>query len=288
MLHQLESALQALSASSLTAPLAASLAACLRQLQPAAAPQPSVTPRALLHALLSRVPEGTLEPGQEHDAAEAVELLGDLVAQELQAALLRGPTKQLALRTTIAAVVSAPDRSGACGSSCGAAVHGWPAISPDPQLAAWQQHAWLPLRGANAHELCCVRCRHRSAVQLSPFWVLPLGIETLPRATLLGNVPAALGATLEGSLASFYGYEAVQGWHCPRCSLAASLAAAADAGGQAAAASAAGRAGVGGAATLPPSLERLRADLAQGGLLGDSDAYAGMLKAAGGWPRGWV
>jgi hypothetical protein len=326
VLQQLESTLQALSASSLTAaPLAAALTACLRQLQPqpVSARQHSVTPRALLHALLSRIPEGTLKPGQEHDAAEAVELLGDLLAQELQAAFLRGPAKQMALRASVAAVAGAAGSAAepaagdsfACngssnggqlcrrvntgagmtavqgppvGESRGVAMHSSPAVLPDPELAMWQQHAWLPLRGANAHELCCVRCRHRSAVQLSPFWVLPLGIATLPSATLLGNVPAAPDATLEGSLASFYSYEAVQGWHCPRCSLAASLAAAAAAGTeeQAAGAGAAREAGGNGAPVLPPVLERLRMDLEQGGLLGDSDAYAGMLKSAGEWPGG--
>lgn len=301
------------------------LLACLNALQP----QPnfaalrSVSPRLLLDALRARAPAGALSAGLEHDAAEALELLCDLVAEDLQAAFACGAWQHLVKQASLAAVLDAAgggpalaSAAAACngssallagdgamqqrgaeegqppgraGSSLTGLSDGYnidstssntddlvpPVPAPQPRpgsaagrvaqtdrlLSAWQQHAWLPLRGANAHELSCVRCKHRSTVQLSPFMVLPLGIAVAPSAMLLGNVPAAVDASLEGSLAAFYGYEAVRGWHCTRCCLAASLDAAAD--------------------DLPPQQQRLRQMLADGGQLVESETYSGLLAAAG-------
>jgi hypothetical protein len=169
-------------------------------------------------------------------------------------------------------------------------------------LASWRQQARLPLQGSNAHELQCLRCRHRAAVHLVPFWVLPLSIPLAPGRTLLGNVPAAAGASLAACLGSFYGCEALQGWHCMRCSLAASLRAAAPSPAPPAAAQAEGsqqeqpEAATGEAAAAaaaaeavarieadsgPPELRRLQQALADGGTLADSEAYREMLAAAG-------
>lgn len=176
-------------------------------------------------------------------------------------------------------------------------------------LQGWQQHVQLPLHGSTAHELQCLRCRHRSVVQLSPFWVLSLPIPTARGTTLLGNVPAAPGASLEACLASAFAYEALQGWHCTRCSLTASLdaaAAAAVAAGPAAAAQVAAAEAASGAAGQPPArfevqrskdhqqaasssaglpveLQRLQQGLAAGGRLTESDAYCRMLSEAGMW-----
>ena len=372
--------------------LASALLDVLRWLQPqsgSVAPR-SVAPRALLRALLSRLPHGVLEAGEEQDAAEAVELLCGLVEEELQAQLVRSVRHQLAAQASLTAIqagpsgqaeaavkVGAPTGSGgSCGlvdggsaeapnkaSSNGSAptpggrripdgLHNGiqsstltdgchksssssgsepapgaqltqPADArqpeaeaaaracgagpplPDPVLHAWRRRARLPLRGANAHELRCARCRHRSLVQLSPFWVLPLGISVRPSATLLGNVPAAPDASLQGSLAGYYGYEAVLGWHCTRCSLAASFQAAdaataaaaaaaavaqhqqqqndseAEDGEQAAAAPEQPAGGAAPAGPLPAEMRRLKQVLADGGQLVESEAYAGMLAAAG-------
>ena len=409
LLQQLEAALLQLDAATsrhAEAPLAAALLGVLRQLQPHAAPSQTVAPRQLVDVFRSKLPGSVLEAGEEHDAAEAVEELCRLVAEELQACFAHRLQPQLTAGAAVAAVLQRPggaalwppgidaaqdsssngsseaaadggeavlacnghaeppsDQNGAASvdnvgdaandgesavvltpaaaaataaaaaaeeaapgeqanttSSTAAAAdeaaEGCPASTaaqqpyrPDAVLQGWQQHVQLPLHGSTAHELQCLRCRHRSVVQLSPFWVLSLPIPTARGTTLLGNVPAAPGASLEACLASAFAYEALQGWHCTRCSLTASLdaaAAAAVAAGPAAAAQVAAAEAASGAAGQPPArfevqrskdhqqaasssaglpveLQRLQQGLAAGGRLTESDAYCRMLSEAGMW-----
>lgn len=350
--------------------LAAALLDCLQRLQPqpgraSSSSSSSFAPRHLLDVFRSRLPPGVLEAGEEHDVAEAVEILCSLVSEELQAAFVGGPTKRwlmgrVSLATLLGssnvsgsgcescrphaaakastsvgtgsvhagspccsgdscAVESCAADTGACsngvlladeasvlsgpagssvsststdvpadsgsdmaGSSCAAAAGAAgaapgsataeahtvrpaspaaapaahaasePAAQPAPAAGArsgqpppdavlqgWRL-ARLPLEGTNAHERQCLTCQHRSSVQLSPYWVLPLGIPLARGQTLLGNVPAAPGACLQGCLAAFFGFEQLHGLHCTRCSLRASLEAGGTAEITAAAAAAAG------------------------------------------------
>lgn len=290
-------------------PLTAALLEVLQLLQP----QPtstwglrSVTPRRLLDVLRAKLPPGVLADDEQQDAAEAVSLLCDLVAEELQAAFCLQMQPQLAARVALAAVLAAhgsarqdlqccngtapcSESSSTSGSSSISAPPAPPATAGhDAVLWAWQQHARLSLQGSIAHELQCLRCRHRSVVQLAPFWVLPLAIPTAHGTTLLGNVPVAVGAALEGCLAAFFGYEALQGWHCTRCSLAASL----DAAG-ATLMAAAMQQGSGGqqardavvSAAAAMRLSELRQTLEGGGQLIESEAIRRMLADAGEWTQ---
>ncbi|KAL4448276.1 hypothetical protein ABPG75_005495 [Micractinium tetrahymenae] len=342
--------------------LSAALLECLRRLQPSAGGgSDTFAPRFFLVLLRSRLPPGLLEPGEEHDAAEAAGSLLHLVSAELQAAFSRSDAQRRMLgRASLAALLGGGSSSSSsvagssaanqnkaagipadepaiqsstlaavCNGAAGRQVHGGladassvlshpvcssgsseeegssedeaagaapgskpiavgpaeaavhaaggpdpastqpapaalgaavpgPALQPsaggkavpapartealptaapaapaaaapplpDPVLHAWRQQVVLPLQGSSAGELQCLRCGHRSCVQLAPFWVLPLGIPAAAGRTLLGNVPAVGGAALEGCLAAFFGYEALQGVHCTRCSLRASLEAA--------------------------------------------------------------
>ena len=336
------------------APLAAALLDVLQLLQPHAAPSQTVVPRRLVDVFRGKLPPGVLEAGEEHDAAEAVEELCRLVAEEMQACFARCVQPQLAARAALAAALERRSAAGlllgstasrSCGSEASlaklangqaapacnghavaAAADGAAAAQASAAAAAeaaldssrvrepsgqpanavlqgWQQQL-LPLHGSTAHELQCLRCRHRSVVQLSPFWVLSLPIPTARGTTLLGNVPAAPAASLQHCLASAFGYEALQGWHCTRCSLAASL----EAAQQPAAAAAAGEAEASlsavvvtdaansaaalglakqqehqpdSAGALQAQLQRLHLGLAGGGRLAESESYGRMLSEAG-------
>lgn len=348
LLDQLSSALEAPGNSDGPPPpppasLAAALLQCLRSLQPrpsSGAALRCVAPRRLVAAFRSRLPAGVLEPGEEHDSAEAVEELCRLASEELEASFASHEQRQLTARAALQAVLAglpgslmqvggprnsfnagcsdSSSRNGhASGSSCNeaereasdevpaaqtagaaaavelitaAAAPAAPPAAPaaaaeDAVLATWRR-VRLPLQGSNAHELQCLRCRHRSAVQLTPFWVLPLCIPTARGQTLLGNVAASPGACVEACLASYYSYEMLQGVHCTRCSLAASLEAAVGPDTEAAAAAAAAQQGGSAeqqqAAALPPVPQQLRQTLAFGGQLIESDAYEGLLAEAGG------
>lgn len=276
-------------------------------------------------------PDHLPHPGEEHDAAEGLELLCNLVAAELQAAFAGGVARQLLGRASLAALLS-------CGAGCGkwqdvaaaavarpcsdgscSAAHGVgdatstlaqpsvtsansggssgvdhgsgpaagsapPAPPPDPLLATCRRRMRLPLQGSTATELQCARCRHRSWLELAPFWVLPLGVPTAPGRTLLGNVPAAPGASLDGCLAAFFGYELLQGWHCTRCSLAASLEAA---GGDAPAAAGEEEGQhCQRQRQQQQQLVRLRQTVAGGGLLLESEAHRAAVEQAG-ERQGW-
>lgn len=394
--------------------LTAALLEALRRLQPAARGD-SFAPRFLLALLRSRLPPGLLEPGEEHDAAEAAGSLLDLVSTELQAGFAcSGARRRLLGHSSLAAVLAdstclSSDGSGSSGggsssvgrgdsasippqcgtqtrecncaavrepsnpadassvlshpicssgssdgeggSSCdeaageaprpaGASSHGaagpHPASVPpasraaaagaaatappagaaaaaaspaaaaapqEPVLHAWRRRVSLPLQGSTAGELQCLRCGHRSCLQLAPFWVLPLGITAAAGRTLLGNVPAAPGAALEGCLAAFFGYEALQGVHCTRCSLRASLEAAGSAappaGGNAGSAGSSGDGSHGSEgsgcssscnAAQAHQLRQVQQLLAhRSALLLESEAYRGMLERAGwlAWAGSW-
>ncbi|KAL4421817.1 hypothetical protein ABPG77_001606 [Micractinium sp. CCAP 211/92] len=441
LLKHLNFALELLNASALpaataaTAPLppprhlalAAALLDVLDRLQPTDS-RGSFAPRLLLALLRSRLPPGLLEPGEEHDAAEAAGSLLDLVSAELQAAFAStGTQRSLLGRASLTAVLndspclssakgsgsgrwssagpgdSAPisaESSGQHGGCNGAAVcePGIPADAssvlshpmssgcsdgeggrcfdeaaqaaepgheaskhteakpcpacplhearapaaaavppaagppvapatsapaagqgaapaalpaaaaaaavsvppPDPVLHAWRRGVALPLQGSTAGELQCMRCGHRSCLQLAPFRVLPLGIPAAAGRTLLGNVPAAPGAALEGCLAAFCGYEALQGVHCTRCSLRASLEAAGSTAAPAGGSNSSGNDSSGGdncssghscdgnhncgmcSASQVRQLQQLQRVLADSSaLLLESEAYRGMLERAG-------
>ncbi len=72
------------------------------------------------------------------------------------------------------------------------------------------------LQGLLASELQCLRCKHQFASQVTPFLVLPLSIPLAAGRTALGHAQAAIGASLEGCLREFFGYEALQGVACTR------------------------------------------------------------------------
>lgn len=349
----------------------------------------SFAPRFLLALLRSQLPPGLLEPGEEHDAAEAAGSLLDQVSAELQSAFACGGTQRRLLgRASLQALLGGGSRmsssnggdagcsgSGSGGAGGGSAWHSGqgrgrpaecngaavrmpgsladassvlrhpvdssgssegegsgcdessqaaagraqvsglqahaaakppPADMPhaaaapaaatassslsgaarapgaavwhDPMLHAWSRRLALPLRGSTAGELQCLRCAHRSCLQLAPFWVLPLGIPAAAGRTLLGNVPAAPGAALEGCLAAFFGWEALQGVHCVRCSLRASLEAAGAPASGGTGSSSGGDSGDSGAAQLQ-DLQRVLAD--RSALLLESETYRDMLGRAG-------
>ncbi len=314
--------------------------------------QPQLTARAAVAALLQQ-PDGTAPLQLEGDsaggsskappasgkAASACNGHAEPESREEEATVHAGAVHAAELRTAAPAAVAAAGAADAAEAGAAAAAPGSVAAAagaeaadvastaaqdrclPDAVLQGWQRHAQLPLHGSSAHELQCLRCRHRSVVQLSPFWVLSLPIPTDRGATLLGNVPAAPGASLEACLASAFCYEALHGWHCTRCSLAASLKAAqAGAGGRAgpgtpAAAEAAAPAAPAAAAAaqdsraaeqaggdsgqqqqqqqdeeagsgsdgLPLALQQLHQGLVAGGRLAESEAYRCMLARAGAW-----
>lgn len=240
----------------------------------------------------------TLSAGEEHDAAEAIEEAVRLVSEELQAAFSLGAA-QLAAQAAWASVLGpAPPLLGRCsskvdGEAAGTAEHAaaaameppHPPLEPagDAVLRGWRRAEQLPLRGSNAHELQCLRCRHRSTVQLAADAVLSLAIPTARGATLLGDVPAAPGASVEGCLADAFGYEALQGVRCTRCSLVASLEAGAvvlgtDGSTATEGTPAAAEAGV---ERALHEARRLRQALESGGQLAESEAYERLLLRAG-------
>ena len=101
----LELALQGGAAAHAAAPLAGALLACLHALQASATTTATsaaaLSPRQVLDELRAKVGADTLPPGAEHDAAEALEVLCDLVAAEVRL----GGSNQRAVR---AARPSAP------------------------------------------------------------------------------------------------------------------------------------------------------------------------------------
>jgi hypothetical protein len=116
------------------AALAAQLAELLRALRPEGQRADddtwrkggSLSAAAVLHQLRGQLPPGTLRAGEEHDAAEALELLLQAVSCELRAAFKRGPTyPRLLARSGLDAVLGR--RSGG-----------------DPLLQAWQAGVRLP------------------------------------------------------------------------------------------------------------------------------------------------
>ena len=159
---------------------------------------------------------------------KAADVAETSVAADATAAAVVEGQPDLAAQAAAAAAEAAADEeaSGEADEETAPSTAAHDPCPPDAVLHSWQRHSQLPLHGSTADKLQCLRCRHRSMVQLSPFWVLSLPIPTARGTTLLGNVPAAPGASLEACLASAFAFEALQGWHCTRCSLAASLEAA--------------------------------------------------------------
>lgn len=104
-------------------PLSTALLQLLHQLQPLeCASGKSLSSATVLTQLRGLLPSGVLQSGQEHDAAEALELLLQCVAAEMRQAFLHSPSSsrnELLARGTLNAVLQRPAES-------------------DPLLAAWR------------------------------------------------------------------------------------------------------------------------------------------------------
>jgi hypothetical protein len=259
------------------------LATCLAGLQPVALASqlPSISALDLFATLKQALPEEQLQWGMQHDTAEVLQALFDVMQRELTAwcsvhGRRRLPDAQCGLKALSA--------RGAGGASGAASPHGSPQAQlrllearPPPgsspaaaaslaQAAAvcrdggWQaggcqrslqlqQLQTPPTQGCLLHSMTCLACGNCFASSLTPFTVLPLPLP--PAADGDGGLSVRPGVRLAECLARFAGSEVVEGVNCPRCSLAAALGC--PPGAAAAAAAPAGPAAAWGGATGPAS-----------------------------------
>lgn len=170
----------------------------LQDLQPIpAAHQHSRTAQPLLKTFKDSLPDVLFPWGEEHDAAEALEVLLGCLDGEIAACFHATAQQRLVARSTIKAVM-ARSRSRA-----------------DPVLATWRA-VHLPCQGIMATEMKCTLCRHDFETQLTPFNVLTLPVPLVrDRAGLLGTASVAPGASLGTCLEAAFAFEMVKGVRCP-------------------------------------------------------------------------
>lgn len=192
-------------------PLLTALRDLLTRLQPleSGTPAPSLSAQPLLAQLRAAFTGGgTAAPlplGEEHDVAEACELLMQALTAETEAAFRGHAKARLEARAALRAVLS-------------------PAPVPDAALAGWRA-ARMPYEGLLSAQMQCVRCRHHFSTHYTPLATLSLPLP-VAGAAALGVLRVTPGSTLAPCFEATFGFELVTGVGCPGCSIKASLEAA--------------------------------------------------------------
>lgn len=178
----------------------------LRSLQPRDTAHRSLSSQNLLHTLQSALGDHVLPLGEEHDAAEGLELLMQALSAELTTAFHAHAEKRLQAKAALRSVLK-------------------PAQSPaqlDPLLVSW--HAMrLPCEGLLAHHMQCVRCRYHFDTQYAPFMTLSMPLPVTAGVSNIGVARVAPNSSLVPCFDAIFGYELVTGVECPGCSVRASL-----------------------------------------------------------------
>jgi hypothetical protein len=178
----------------------------------------------LLRTLRTKLGNQDVLPlGEEHDAAEALELLLQALNIEISALFHRHAHKTLQIKASLQTVLN-PDYYFSSNSS-----------SSDALLAGWKKIR-LPVEGLIASRMQCVKCRHYFDTQYTPFTTLSMPLPTASSSSSSGKAAAAAatgkmlgiahvpsGCGLITCFDAMFRYELVTGVHCPGCAIRASI-----------------------------------------------------------------
>lgn len=167
--------------------------------------------------------DDVLPLGEEHDAAEGLELLLQALSSEIFAAFHSHAQKPLQMKAALQALIN-PEYYFSPSSSSDACLTGWKSIR-------------LPCEGLLATRMQCVKCQHHFDTQYTKFTTLSMPLPTTASSTTRTSTAGAAVATgnmlgiarvppncsLIPCFDALFGYELVSGVHCRGCSIRASL-----------------------------------------------------------------
>ncbi|KAL4518138.1 hypothetical protein Ndes2526A_g01413 [Nannochloris sp. 'desiccata'] len=182
----------------------------------------SYSAQTLLRTLRTKLGDQDVLPlGEEHDAAEGLELLLQALSSEISAAFHAHAKSPLQIKAALQALLNSNYSSSPCSNS-----------QPDALLAGWKSIR-LPVEGLMATRMQCVKCRHHFDTQFTQFTTLSMPLPTTSASkggtavaatgNLLGIAHVPSGCSLIPCFDGLFGYELVSGVHCPGCSIKASL-----------------------------------------------------------------
>ena len=157
-----------------------------------------------------------LRLGEEHDAAEALELLMQALHSEISAQFHRGAAGRLNAKSALNTILHQQPPSQQtefCYFNSG---------ENDAVLQAWHSLR-LPCEGLTAVHMQCVRCRHHFDTHYNPFTTLTVPLPLCSQISPLGVARVLPRASLVPCFDAIFGYEVVSGVNCPGCSIKASL-----------------------------------------------------------------
>ena len=161
--------------------------------------------------------------GEEHDAAEGLELLLQALSSEISAAFHSHAQKPLQIKAALEALVN-PEYYFSPSTSSDACLTGWKSIR-------------LPCEGLLATRMQCVKCRHHFDTQYTKFTTLSMPLPTttssktgtsttgvaVATGSMLGIARVSPNCSLIPCFDALFGFELVSGVQCPGCSIRASL-----------------------------------------------------------------